>query len=77
MTKKELNQLSKDALEELGRTKGVELDKRFTKPKLVEEIFSLFKKEKKVTTESSTTALPKKYNLREYYKTHEKVPPSE
>ena len=35
MTKNELEQLSKDALEELGRTKGVELDKRFNKAKLV------------------------------------------
>ena len=76
MTKKELSQLSKDALEELGRTKGVELDKRYTKTKLVDEIFSLFKKEKKTSTFDPEN-LPKKYNLREYYKTHEKVPPTE
>lgn len=49
MTKDTLNQLSKDALEELGRTKGVELDKRFNKAKLVSKIAALFKKEEKVT----------------------------
>ncbi len=47
MTKDTLNQLSKDALEELGRTKGVELDKRFNKAKLVTAIAALFKKEEK------------------------------
>ena len=45
MTKDTLNQLSKDALEELGRTKGVELDKRFNKAKLVNKIAALFSKE--------------------------------
>lgn len=48
MTKDTLNQLSKDALEELGRTKGVELDKRYNKAKLVSKIAALFKKEEKV-----------------------------
>ena len=38
MTKDTLKQLSKDALEELGRTKGIELDKRYSKSKLVKEI---------------------------------------
>ena len=47
MTKDTLNQLSKDALEELGRTKGVELDKRFNKAKLVDKIAALFSKEEK------------------------------
>ncbi len=47
MTKKELNQLSKDALEELGRTRGLELDKRLTKGKLVDQIAKLFKAEEK------------------------------
>ena len=42
MTEKELNQLSKDALEELGRTQGVELDKRLTKKKLVAQIAKFF-----------------------------------
>ena len=47
MTEKELKQLSKDALEELGRTRGIELDKRYNKGKLVKQIASLFKKEAK------------------------------
>jgi len=53
MTKKELEQLSKDALEELGRTKGVELDKRYNKTKLVDQIAKLFKTEKKATPVST------------------------
>lgn len=47
MTKDTLKQLSKDALEELGRTKGIELDKRFNKTKLVNKIAALFAKEEK------------------------------
>ena len=43
MTKTELNKLSKEELEELGRTKGVELDRRLTKSKLVTQIAGLFK----------------------------------
>jgi len=54
MTKDTLNQLSKDALEELGRTKGLELDKRFNKAKLVSKIAALFKKEEKVYHEDDT-----------------------
>jgi hypothetical protein len=50
MTRNELEQLSKDALEELGRTKGVELDKRFNKAKLVGTIAKLFKAETKPST---------------------------
>ena len=50
MTKKELEQLSKDALEELGRTKGVELDKRYNKTKLVDQIAKLFKIEAKAAS---------------------------
>ena len=45
MTRDTLKQLSKDALEELGRTKGIELDKRYNKAKLVDEIAALFVKE--------------------------------
>ena len=45
MTKETLNQLSKDALEELGRTKGIELDKRYSKSKLIKEIAAVFAKE--------------------------------
>ena len=47
MTKDTLKQLSKDALEELGRTKGIELDKRYNKTKLVNQIAAVFKKEEK------------------------------
>ena len=54
MTKDTLNQLSKDALEELGRTKGLELDKRFNKAKLVATIAALFTKEKTVYHEDDT-----------------------
>lgn len=53
MTKNELEQLSKDALEELGRTKGVELDKRFNKTKLVNQIAKLFKAEAKTASKPS------------------------
>lgn len=52
MTKNELEQLSKDALEELGRTKGVELDKRYNKTKLVDQIAKLFKIEAKAASKS-------------------------
>ncbi len=45
MTKETLKQLSKDALEELGRTKGIELDKRYSKSKLIKEIAAIFAKE--------------------------------
>jgi hypothetical protein len=45
MTKETLKQLSKDALEELGRTKGIELDKRYSKAKLVKEIAAVFAEE--------------------------------
>ena len=36
-----LEQMTKDELEELGRTMGVELDKRRSKAKLIEELESL------------------------------------
>lgn len=60
MDKTDLKKLSKIELEELGRTKGVELDRRLTKSKLVSQIFGLFKstqpaeitKPVKVTTRS-------------------------
>lgn len=57
MTKTELNQLSKDALEELGRTKGIELDKRLTKGKLVDQIAKFF---------TSNTTTPKKSGGRSF-----------
>jgi len=49
MTETELSSLSKDELEELGRTKGVELDKRLTKSKLIKQIAGLFTSTKKTT----------------------------
>jgi len=50
MNKTELKKLSKIELEKLGRTKGVELDRRFNKKTLIEQIASLFTKESTVTT---------------------------
>tara|TARA_R110002020_G_scaffold475898_1_gene713935 strand:- start:2195 stop:2491 length:297 start_codon:yes stop_codon:yes gene_type:complete len=38
MSKDELKKLSKDELEDLGRENGLELDKRYTKGKLVKEL---------------------------------------
>ena len=38
MSKDELKKLSKDELELLGRANGLELDKRYTKGKLVKEL---------------------------------------
>lgn len=49
MNKSELKKLSKIELEKLGRTKGVELDRRFNKKTLIEQIASLFTKEPTVT----------------------------
>tara|TARA_A100001391_G_scaffold136539_1_gene95284 strand:- start:361 stop:606 length:246 start_codon:yes stop_codon:yes gene_type:complete len=42
MTAEDLKKLSKEELEALGRTKGVELDRRLTKSKLVKQLTSLF-----------------------------------
>jgi hypothetical protein len=53
MSEEDLKKLSKEELEELGRSKGVELDRRLTKPKLVKQIASLFKSS---TSESSVKA---------------------
>ena len=49
MDKSELKKLSKIELEKLGRTKGVELDRRFNKKTLIEQLTSLFTKEPTVT----------------------------
>lgn len=45
MDKSELQKLSKIELEELGRTKGIELDRRYNKNKLVNQIFEIFTSE--------------------------------
>ena len=42
MTEADLKKLSKIELEKLGREKGVELDRRLTKSKLVAQIANLF-----------------------------------
>jgi hypothetical protein len=50
MNKSELKKLSKIELEKLGRTKGVELDRRFNKKTLIEQLTGLFTKKPTVTT---------------------------
>ena len=50
MNKSELKKLSKIELEELGRTKGIELDRRYNKNKLVNQIFEIFTSEFDKTT---------------------------
>ena len=54
MNKTELKKLSKIELEKLGRTKGVELDRRFNKKTLIEQLTSLFTKESTVTAPVET-----------------------
>ena len=49
MNKKELNELSKIELEKLAREKNVELDRRFNKKTLIEQLTSFFTKEPTVT----------------------------
>jgi len=40
ITKSELNAMTKDKLEVLGRENGIELDKRKSKAKLVEQLYN-------------------------------------
>ena len=40
LSKSELNKMTKAQLETLGREKGIELDKRKTKAKLVEQVYN-------------------------------------
>ena len=40
ITKSELNAMTKDKLEVLGRENGIELDKRKSKKKLVEQLYN-------------------------------------
>ena len=56
MNKSELKNLSKIELEKLGRTKGVELDRRFNKKTLIEQLTGLFAKES--TTEAPVEEAP-------------------
>tara|TARA_R110000796_G_scaffold89553_3_gene193069 strand:+ start:8469 stop:8690 length:222 start_codon:yes stop_codon:yes gene_type:complete len=61
MTEKELKRMSKDELELLCRDKGVELDKRLKKSKLLSKAIELFvatkSAVKKVTKKSSAAPL--------------------
>ena len=41
MSKTELNKLTKEQLEELGREHGVELDRRLTKAKLISQLLEV------------------------------------
>lgn len=50
MNKSELKNLSKIELEELGRTKGIELDRRYNKNKLVDQILEVFASEFNATS---------------------------
>ena len=40
LAKEELSEMTKAQLEELGRVKGIELDKRKSKAKLVEQLYN-------------------------------------
>jgi hypothetical protein len=76
MNDTQLKKLSKIELEELGRTKGIELDRRFNKKTLIEQLTSLLTKEPTVTTpvesakpvKAETLKAPKKRkSFREIY----------
>jgi len=62
MNKKELNELSKIELEKLGREKGVELDRRYSKKTLVNQIYDLFSKKTKKELERATDSVEIKTN---------------
>ena len=44
MNKKELNKLSKIELEKLAREKNIELDRKYSKKTLIDQIYDLFSK---------------------------------
>jgi hypothetical protein len=46
MKKSELTKMTKNELEQLGRAHGIELDKRLTKPKLVDQLWKEVKPKK-------------------------------
>ena len=56
----QLKKLSKIELEELGRTKGIELDRRSNKKTLITQISSLFKKESSTTSKAASSPEPVK-----------------
>ena len=69
MTEKEINQMSKDELEILCRKKGVELDRRLKKSKLVATAISLFVTAKSVVTKTinKPKASKRRLTFRERY----------
>jgi len=56
----QLKKLSKIELEELGRTKGIELDRRSNKKTLITQIFSLLKKKPSTTSKAASSSKPVK-----------------
>ena len=68
MNKSELKKLSKIELEKLGRTKGVELDRRFNKKTLIEQLTSLFTKQSTVTTPVEVAAPAVRVSFGERYR---------
>lgn len=64
MNKSELNKLSKIELEELGRTKGIELDRRYNHTKLVNQIFEVLTSEFDKTAVVNTTESAKSVKVK-------------
>lgn len=60
MDNTQLKKLSKIELEELGRTKGIELDRRSNKKTLITQISSLLKKESSTTSKAASSPEPVK-----------------
>ena len=58
MDESQLKKLSKIELEELGRTKGVELDRRSNKKTLINQISSLFKVKSSTTSKAASSPEP-------------------
>ena len=67
MTEKELKSMTKDELELLCRDKGVELDKRLKKSKLIEKAMELFASAKSVVKKTTKKAPAKPLTFRERY----------
>lgn len=67
MTEKELKSMTKSELELLCRDKGVELDKRLKKSKLVEKAIELFVSAKAAVKKTVTKSPAKGMTFREIY----------
>jgi hypothetical protein len=67
MTEKEIKSMSKDELEALCRDKGVELDKRLKKSKLVSKAIELFVATKSVVKKATKKAPASPLTFRERY----------